>query len=97
MLHEPSVSSGPDHASGYKTRVGMYMFIVYALVYAGFVIINLCSPLLMEKIILFGMNVATVYGFGLIVFALILALIYNNMCAKEEDKYNNPMNQKGGQ
>lgn len=84
MLHEPASSSGPDHASAYKTRIGMYMFILYSLVYSGFVIINVVSPVLMEKEIVFGLNLAAVYGFGLIVFALFLALIYNAMCAKEE-------------
>ncbi len=95
MQHEPAVSSEPDQASGYKTRIGVYMFILYALVYAGFVVINLYNPLLMENIIFYGLNLATVYGFGLIVFALILALIYNHMCAKEENKYKNESDGKG--
>ena len=95
MLHEPAVSSGPDRASAYKTRIGVYMFILYAAIYAGFVVINVCNPLLMEKIVFCGLNLATVYGFGLIIFALILALIYNHMCAKEEDKYNKKSEKKG--
>ena len=86
MLHEPAQSCGPDHASEYKSRIGVYMFIIYAIVYAGFVVINVSNPLLMEKIIIWGVNLAVIYGFGLIIFALILALIYNHMCAKEEKK-----------
>ena len=88
MLHKPAVSSGPDHATDYKKRIGVYMFILYSLVYAGFVVVNLASPILMEKVIFLGLNVAVVYGFGLIIFALVLALIYNQMCAKEECRLN---------
>ena len=38
----------------------------------------------MEKEIIFGLNLAVVYGFGLIGFALVLALIYNTMCCTHE-------------
>lgn len=84
MLHKPAASSGQDHAADYKRRVGTWMFLLYSLVYAGFVVVNLASPVAMEKIIFLGLNLAVVYGFGLIVFALVLALIYSRMCAKEE-------------
>ena len=89
MLHKPAADSGPDHASAYKTRIGLYMFAFYSLVYAGFVIINVTAPVLMEKIIIAGLNLAVIYGFGLIVLALVLALIYNSMCTKEENRVNN--------
>lgn len=84
MLHEPAAPSGKDPASPYKMRLGAWMFLLYALIYAGFVAINLLSPLTMETEILLGLNLAVVYGFGLIIFALILALIYNSMCGREE-------------
>ena len=85
MLHEPAPQeSGPDRASEYKARLGVYMFIIYALVYAGFVAIPLIDPALMDKKILLGMNLAPVYGFGLIIFALVLALIYNQFCSRKE-------------
>lgn len=61
------------------------MFIIYAIFYAGFVVINLAAPLAMEAIVLFGWNLATVYGFGLIIGAVILAVIYDQMCKKHED------------
>ena len=31
-----------------------------------------------------GLNLAVVYGMGLIIFALILALIYNHLCTQKE-------------
>ena len=35
---------GPDPAFPYKRRLGAWMFMLYALVYAGFVVINLVQP-----------------------------------------------------
>jgi uncharacterized membrane protein (DUF485 family) len=88
MQHEPSEPSGEDHAMDYKARLGVRMFIIYALVYAGFVVINVAAPLAMEKTIIFGLNLATTYGFGLIIFALILAMVYNRLCAIKEAQKN---------
>lgn len=84
MLHEPAAQHGPDPASDYKARLGVWMFLVYCLVYAGFVAVNLLSPESMEQPVLMGMNLAVVYGMGLIVIALILALFYNFLCQVEE-------------
>ena len=84
MLHEPAVVTEKDNAIGYKMRVGIVMFLIYAIIYAGFVIINVSKPDLMDTMIFSGLNLAVVYGFGLIIFALVLALIYNAMCSKME-------------
>ncbi len=84
MLHEPAKQSGDDLASSYKSRLGVRMFLVYAVVYAGFVLINVLWPMMMSTIIFAGLNLAVVYGFGLIVFAMVLALIYNWMCTRKE-------------
>ncbi len=84
MLHEPAAPVGKDDAAPYKAKVGVWMFLLYSLLYVGFVAINLFNPLLMEKIIMFGLNLATVYGFLLIVGALILALIYDKLCHRKE-------------
>ena len=84
MLHEPAAKTGKDPAASFKTRVGVWMFLVYAAFYAAFVGVNLYDPLLMEKTIMFGLNLATVYGFALIIVALIQALIYDLMCRRRE-------------
>ncbi len=84
MLHEPAAQSGADYAAEYKKRLGMKMFVCYALIYAGFVALNIFSPVSMERVILFGLNLACVYGMGLIVIALVLALIYDACCRKQE-------------
>lgn len=97
MLHEPAASSGPDHASKYKMRLGIYMFVFYSLVYIGFAVINLVSPKSMGKIVFLGLNLAVVYGFGLIILAIVLALIYNHMCTKEENRVNSSVEKEGGE
>lgn len=84
MLHEPAAPVAEDPTIGYKTRLGTWMFLAYLLFYAGFVGWNLASPAAMEAIVLWGMNLATVYGFALIVVALILALIYDRLCRGQE-------------
>jgi uncharacterized membrane protein (DUF485 family) len=88
MLHEPAAVSGVDNAQEYKASLGVKMFIVYALVYIGFVAVNIIRPLSMEIIVFMGLNLAVVYGFGLIIFALILALIYNHKCQLKEKELN---------
>ena len=87
MHHGPAQDSGPDPASGYKTRLGVWMFIIYCVVYAGFVFLNVFTEgQAMQVIVTAGLNLAVVYGVGLIVFALVLALIYNWLCTKKEAK-----------
>ena len=84
MLHEPAAQSGPDPATDYKQRLGVIMFAIYAIIYGGFIFINVVNAELMEKIVCFGLNLAIVYGFSLIIIALIMALIYNHLCTKRE-------------
>jgi uncharacterized membrane protein (DUF485 family) len=88
MLHEPATPQEKDNATAYKTRLGIWMFILYALIYAGFTAINVINPVLMGTIVFAGLNLAIVYGFGLIIFALILAVVYNAMCVKKEQELN---------
>lgn len=95
MHHGPAVKLKKDAATPFKQRLGVIMFFIYGAIYAGFVGINVMAPALMEKRVLLGMNLACVYGFGLIVIALVLALIYNQKCLALEAKYNSDKNGKG--
>lgn len=87
MEHGSSTDWGEDRASAYKTRLGLWMFALYCIVYAGFIVVNSVWPQLMEKAI-GGLNWAVAYGFGLIAFALILAFIYNALSSRAEEKFN---------
>lgn len=95
MLHKPAEPSEKDLAASYKMRLGIWMFLPYALVYAAFVAINLINPLVMEIDIL-GINLATAYGFGLIVVALLEALVYDWLCRRMERKLNKTVSKKKG-
>jgi hypothetical protein len=84
MYHEPAGQAAADPASPYKTRLGSRLFVLYALVYAGFVAVNVGAPVLMERQVAWGLNLATAYGLFLIVFALLLALVYTALCSRKE-------------
>jgi len=87
MGHGPAVKLGKDNAADYKTRLGIKMFIFYTITYASFVVINATNPSVMEMIIM-GQTLAVVYGFALIVLALLMAIIYNAMCNAAEARLN---------
>jgi uncharacterized membrane protein (DUF485 family) len=87
MLHKPATPAGKDPAGPYKMRLGIWMFICYSIFYASFVAINLLDPMAMASIVLAGLNLATVYGFALIIVALIEALVYDWLCRKKETYY----------
>lgn len=88
MHHGPAVELGNDYSIAYKTRLGVILFFVYLLVYAGFVLIGVFYPDLMGIKTLAGLNLAFVYGMGLIVLAIIMGLVYNYFCTRHEDKMN---------
>lgn len=88
MLHEPAVVIGKDHAAAKKTRLGVIMFILYTVIYGGFVLIGLTNPELMGLEMIGGQNLAIVYGFGLILLAIVMGFIYNLVCTRIEDKMN---------
>jgi uncharacterized membrane protein (DUF485 family) len=56
--------------------LGLFLFGIYLLLYGGFVLLNAFAPEIMDATPLAGVNLAVWYGFGLIVAALVLALIY---------------------
>lgn len=89
MLHEPAPEEqGEDLAADYKTRVGLRLFFVYALVFAGFVLINTFIPDVMGAIVFLGLNLAIAYGFFLIILAIVLGVVYNIMCTAKEKELN---------
>jgi uncharacterized membrane protein (DUF485 family) len=63
------------------TRIGLGLFGVYLVLYGGFVLLAAFSPETMEATPLAGVNLAIWYGFGLIVAAILLALVYGWACA----------------
>ncbi len=67
--------------SGRNARLGLWLFGIYLLFYGGFVTISAFATSWLEWTPLAGLNLAVLYGLGLIVLALVLALIYGWLCA----------------
>jgi uncharacterized membrane protein (DUF485 family) len=66
----------------YNTQLGVWLFLVYVLVYGGFVALSAFKHELMSQPFIAGVSLAIVYGFSLILVALILALVYMKLCRK---------------
>lgn len=67
-----------------NARMGLVLFAVYLVLYGGFVLINTFSPETMEATPLAGINVAIIYGFGLIIAAFVMALLYGALCDSDD-------------
>lgn len=63
-----------------NARIGLWLCGLYVLLYGGFVLINAFAPATMEWTPLLGVNLAIWYGFGLIVAAIVLSLVYGVLC-----------------
>jgi uncharacterized membrane protein (DUF485 family) len=68
----------------HNTRMGVILCIVYVLFYGGFMALSAFWPEVMSKPFVSGVNLAVVYGFSLIVVALVLALVYMKLCRKSK-------------
>jgi uncharacterized membrane protein (DUF485 family) len=86
-MHGPSSEWKKDNASSIKELLGKWLFILYAIVYVGFIVINVLSPKFMG-IEVGSLNVALLYGFLLIVFAMLLAFAYNHVSSHAEEILN---------
>ena len=58
------------------SRLGRGLFLFYTAIYAGFVLLAAFATDVMDRPAIAGLNVAVVYGFGLIVLAFVLSVIY---------------------
>ena len=68
----------------YNARLGLKFFFVYALAYAGFVAVCTFRYDWMSVIVFQGLNLAIVYGMGLILLAIVMSVIYMRLCKADE-------------
>jgi uncharacterized membrane protein (DUF485 family) len=73
-------SEQPSDLVNRNARYGLVLFAVYVILYGGFIFLAVFRPDVMESTGLGGVNVAILYGMGLIGGALLLALIYMALC-----------------
>lgn len=66
-----------------NARIGLRLFAVYLFFYTGFVLLNAFRPETMRMTPIEGVNLAILYGFGLIVAAFLLAILYGFLCKSE--------------
>ena len=57
-----NTSDSPSPQRRFNARLGLFLFLFYLLLYAGFVLINAFAADQMETVVLQGLNLAIVYG-----------------------------------
>lgn len=80
----PDPTSTDDHPelAAANARAGLWLFALYLALYAGFVGLSAFAPALMATAPFGGLNLAVLYGMGLIAAALLLALLYMAACRR---------------
>jgi uncharacterized membrane protein (DUF485 family) len=66
----------------YNTRVGVILFLAYVLFYGGFMALSAFWPDVIGSPFIGGVNLSVLYGFALIVAAIVLALVYMKISRK---------------
>ena len=95
MADQPPLSSHPpvtpeidphDHPeiARRNATIGLILFAVYFVFYAGFILITSFAFERMKTSVFEGVNLAVVYGFGLIIGAIVLAILYIFLCRGTE-------------
>jgi uncharacterized membrane protein (DUF485 family) len=79
-----SSAAHDDHpeVSAANARAGLVLFFVYLAFYAGFMGLATFAPQAMGRPAVLGVNVAITYGMGLIVGALVVAVLYMAICGR---------------
>ena len=67
-----------------NARLGLILFAIYLVFYTGFVMLNAFSPDTMRATPIQGVNLAVLYGFSLIIFAFVMAVLYGILCQSTE-------------
>jgi uncharacterized membrane protein (DUF485 family) len=85
----PDPAPGDDHsltpAERHNRRLGLILFFVYLLLYVAFVAVCAIDYRLMALKVVWGVNLAVVWGMVLIFAAFALALVYLQL-AKPDDR-----------
>lgn len=79
--HRPAPAPYDDEgAQRRNARLGLVLFAAYLAMYGGFMALAAFSPQTMASTPFGGTNLAILYGMGLIVGAIALALLYMVLC-----------------
>jgi len=94
MEHGPPTEWQEDKSEGFKTKLGIIMVAFFTIIYFAFIILAVTNPQAMANDV-GSLNVAVVYGFGIIIIAVIQALIYNFVCSRHEKNNGGTKHDKG--
>ncbi len=89
MEHGPATEWKKEKSEAFKSRLGIIMFFIYTPIYFVFIFLCVLNPKLMGTNI-GSLNLAIVYGFAMIIIAIIMALVYNAICSKKEKADRDP-------
>lgn len=78
-----------------NARIGLILFCIYLVLYGGFVFLSAFAAESMEETPIEGVNIAILYGFGLIIAAIILSGIYGFICTRDGDLNSADTGQRG--
>jgi uncharacterized membrane protein (DUF485 family) len=77
---DPDQRAAHDAHVAPNAKLGLGLFLVYLILYVGFMAIVTYQHELFASTPFGGVNLAIIYGMGLIISALVLALIYMMLC-----------------
>lgn len=75
-MHDAAPPSAPEEAPSAGAGYAMPLFWLYLAFYAGFMILSAFQIELMGRPVFAGLNLAIIYGLGLIGGAVLMALLY---------------------
>jgi uncharacterized membrane protein (DUF485 family) len=75
-MADQKLSQDVEHSERHNRGIGILLFALYLVVYVGFVGLFAWDYKAGAKVVFGGLNVAIVYGMGLIVGAFVLAVVY---------------------
>jgi uncharacterized membrane protein (DUF485 family) len=81
-MNKPAVPPSAEVLAirSYNARMGLVLFVFYLAAYVGFVVLSAVSQDVLRQPSLGGVNVAVLYGFGLIIGAFVVSIIYMLLC-----------------
>jgi uncharacterized membrane protein (DUF485 family) len=87
-MSEPHAPHDHSQATTRQSRYGLILFLIYVIFYGLFVYLSAFRADLMASRPFGGVNFAVLYGLGLIIAAIVLALIYMVICrpVRAEDR-----------
>lgn len=94
MDHGPATEWKKEKSEKYKSTLGLIMIAIYVPIYLAFVLVSVLSPKTLS-VDIGSLNLAIAFGFGLIILAIVQALIYNWLCSRREKADGEPTPAKG--